>query len=57
MCPGCITAAALQELGPNPFAALRAAFASTRGRRRRIQPSTPADAAKGPPEEEIKDVE
>jgi hypothetical protein len=52
-----MTAAALQELGPNPFAALRAAFAGSQGGPERAQPSTPAEAAKGPAVEEIADVE
>lgn len=57
MCPGCMTAAALQELGPAPFAALRAAFAARPGGREGIQFSTPAEAAKAPAEEEIDDVQ
>jgi hypothetical protein len=32
MCPGCMTAAALQELGPNPAAALLALFARSLAR-------------------------
>jgi len=57
MCPGCMTAAALQELRPNPFAALRAAFARRPGGPERAQPSTPAEAAKAPADEEFDDVE
>jgi len=57
MCPGCMTAAALQELRPNPFAALRAAFARRPGGPKRAQPSMPAEAAKGSADEESEDVE
>ena len=46
MCPGCMTAAALQELGPNPAATLLALVARSLPRRRRAQPSTDADTAK-----------
>ena len=57
MCPGCMTAAALQELGPNPFTALRAAFGGRPARPDSAQPSIAAEAAKGPADEETGDVE
>lgn len=45
MCPGCMTAAALQELGPNPAAALLALIARSLGRSGRA-PGTGAESAK-----------
>jgi hypothetical protein len=45
MCPGCMTAAALQELGPNPAAALLALFARSLARPGSAPPNTGAAAA------------